>query len=152
MNGGPVMADDNIINRRGGESLYQSCMNFKKRLAEVPGFEQHLAEMEEDDRAQGATDPVASVWGCLRNGFPLMTIYNASNPEDPLFVDYEKVPEPKRPKAATFKFLQACLQDMAFPQRDCFLITDLYGDNTTGFVKVSFSVLLLRPSNLVYSE
>ena len=130
------MAEDNIVNRRGGESIYQSCVNLKRRLAEVPKFEPHLQEMEEGDRAQGNTDPVASMWNCLRNGYPLLTIYNASGPQEPLVVDPEKVPEAKRPKAATFKFLQACLQDLAFPQQDCFLITDLYGDSTTGFIKV----------------
>ncbi|KAJ5143270.1 uncharacterized protein N7515_002057 [Penicillium bovifimosum] len=34
--------------------------------------------------------------------------------------------EAKLPKAASFKLLQAFLQDLAFPQQDCFLITDLY--------------------------
>ncbi|KAK2785283.1 hypothetical protein FQN51_003829 [Onygenales sp. PD_10] len=136
VNGGPVVAEDNIINRRGNESLFQSCGNLKKRLAEVPGFEPHLAEMEEMDRTEDAIDPVASVWRCLRQGYPLMTIFNASNPTEPLTIDPEKVPEARRPKAAAFKFLQACLQDLEFPQQDCFLITDLYGENTTGFVKV----------------
>jgi cell division control protein 24 len=134
--GGPV-AEDNIINRRGGESIYQSCVNLRVRLAEVPGFECHLDEIDAQELAHGITDPVDSLWNCLRGGYPLMTIFNASNPDDPLEVDQEKVPEAKRPKAATFKFLQACLQDMAFPQQDCFLITDLYGENTTGFIKVS---------------
>lgn len=133
--GGPV-PEDNIINRRGGESIYQSCVNLKKRLAEVPNFEQHMREMDEDDRNIGNTDPVASLWNCLRNGYPLLTIYNASGPDDYLEIDPAKVPEAKRPKAATFKFLQACLQELAFPQRDCFLITDLYGESTTGFIKV----------------
>lgn len=133
---GAPIAEDNIINRRGGESIYQSCVNLKKRLAEVPNFEQHMLEMEEDDKAQENTDPVASLWNCLRNGYPLLTIYNASVPEEYLEVDPAKVPEAKRPKAATFKFLQASLQELAFPQQECFLITDLYGDSTTGFIKV----------------
>lgn len=133
--GGP-MAEDNIINRRGGESLFQSCQNLKRRLAEVPGFERHLIEMDEADRADGNTDPVASLWNCLRNGYPLLTIYNASLPDQVLEVDPARVAEAKRPKAATFKFLQACLQELAFPQQDCFLITDLYGESTTGFTKV----------------
>ncbi|EED24347.1 Rho guanyl nucleotide exchange factor, putative [Talaromyces stipitatus ATCC 10500] len=131
--GGPV-AEDNIINRRGGESIYQSCVNLKLRLAEVPGFEQHLEEMEAEERA--TADPVNSLWTCLRAGYPLITIFNASQPDEMLEIDPDKVPEAKRPKAATFKFLQACLQDMGFPQQDCFLITDLYGENTTGFIKV----------------
>ncbi|KGQ01696.1 hypothetical protein PAAG_11542 [Paracoccidioides lutzii Pb01] len=135
-NGGPVMAEDNIINRRGGESLFQSCASLKKRLAEVPGFEPHLAEMAEMDRTDEAIDPVASIWRCLRQGYPLMTIFNASKPAEPLTIDTDKVPEARRPKAAAFKFLQACLLELEFPQQECFLITDLYGENTTGFVKV----------------
>ncbi|KAM5453784.1 Guanine nucleotide exchange factor for Cdc42p [Microsporum audouinii] len=136
MNGSHIMAEDNIINRRGGESLFQNCSNLKKRLAEVPGFEPHLAEMQELDRASEENDPVASVWKCLRQGYPLMTIYNATNPSEPLSIDENKLQERNRPKAATFKFLQACLQELNFPQQECFLITDLYGDSTTGFVKV----------------
>ncbi|GKZ64509.1 hypothetical protein AnigIFM60653_004745 [Aspergillus niger] len=135
MNGGPI-AEDNIINRRGGESIYQSCVNLKKRLAEVPNFEPHMREMEEADLAQGNTDPVASLWNCLRTGYPLLTIYNASDPEEFLEIDTTKVAEAKRPKAATFKFLHASLKELGFPQQDCFLITDLYGENTTGFTKV----------------
>lgn len=132
---GPV-AEDNIINRRGGESIYQSCMNLKRRLTEVRGFEPNLAEMDEEDRAKGITDPVASLWNYLRNGYPLLTLYNATAPDEILELDCTKVAEAKRPKAATFKFLQACLQELAFPQQDCFLITDLYGESTTGFIKV----------------
>ncbi|PWY87592.1 Rho guanyl nucleotide exchange factor [Aspergillus heteromorphus CBS 117.55] len=135
MSGAPI-AEDNIINRRGGESMYQTCVNLKKRLAEVPNFEPHMREMEEADMAQGNTDPVASLWNCLRTGYPLLTIYNASGPEEYLEIDTTKVAEAKRPKAATFKFLQASLQKLDFPQQDCFLITDLYGENTTGFTKV----------------
>lgn len=134
--GGVPVAEDNIINRRGGESIYQSCVNLRRRLSEVPNFDVYLQEMEEDDRARGNTDPVASLWNCLRNGYPLLCIYNASGPDEQLEIDPAKVPEAKRPKAATFKFLQACLQDLAFPQQDCFLISDLYGESTTGFIKV----------------
>lgn len=135
MSGAPV-AEDNIINRRGGESIYQSCVNLKRRLSEVPSFEPFLQEMADEDRERGNTDPVSSLWNCLRAGYPLLSIYNASGPDEELSVDPVKVPEAKRPKAATFKFLQACLQDLAFPQQDCFLITDLYGESTTGFIKV----------------
>ncbi|KAL3479113.1 hypothetical protein BJX99DRAFT_91131 [Aspergillus californicus] len=135
LNGGPV-AEDNIINRRGNVGIYQSCVNLKKRLAEIPGFEPYLLEMEEEDTIQGNADPVASLWNFLRHGSPLLAIYNASCPEELLEVDANKVPEARRPKAATFKFLQAAIQELAFPQQECFLITDLYGENTIGFTKV----------------
>lgn len=107
-------------------------------MAEVPGFEVHMAEMEEEEAdANDSTDPVTSMWNCLRRGYPLMTIYNALKPAKPLEVDASRMGEAKVGKAATFKFLQACLTDLKFPPNECFLITDLYGGDTTGFVKVS---------------
>ncbi len=138
-NGGTVMPSDSIINQvaDSSRSLYQICVKLRQRLSEVPGFERHLEEMEEDDNADDAVDPVSSMWRCLRKGYPLMTVYNALRPEIPLEVDESKVPEPKRAKTASFKFVQACLKDLQFPSDECFLIMDLYGDDTTGFVKVS---------------
>jgi cell division control protein 24 len=132
--------NDNIMNRRGdsNSSLYQICLNLRKRMAEVPGFEVHMLEMEEEEaEANDSTDPVTSMWNCLRRGYPLMTIYNALKPRVPLEVDASRLAEAKLGKAATFKFLQACLTDLKFRASECFLITDLYGGDTTGFVKVS---------------
>ncbi|KAL8813478.1 MAG: hypothetical protein Q9223_007022 [Gallowayella weberi] len=132
--------DNNIMNIRGtlDSSLYQICLSLRKRLAHVPGFHQYLAEMEEEEaEADGATDPVTSMWNCLRRGYPLMTIYNAFRPHNPIHVDANRLAERQIGKAATFKFLQACLTDLMIPANDCFLITDLYGGDTTGFVKVT---------------
>ena len=134
--------EDNIMNRRadGNSSLYQICINLRRRLAEVPRFDRHIREMElEEEEAGDSTDPVTSMWNCLRRGYPLMTIYNALRPETPLHVDEKRVAEKQIGKAATFKFLQACLEDLKFPPNECFLITDLYGGDTTGFVKVCIS-------------
>ena len=130
------------MNRKAdlNSSLYQICLGLRKRLSEVPGFDQHIVEMEDEEaEADDSTDPVTSMWNCLRRGYPLMTIYNALQPRVPLEVDPSKVAESKIGKAATFKFLQACLTDLKFPANECFLITDLYGGDTTGFVKVSLS-------------
>lgn len=131
--------DDNIMNRRAdmNSSLFQICLGLRVRLAEVPGFAQHIAEMEEEEaEIEDSSDPVTSIWNCLRRGYPLMTLYNALKPPVPLKVD--EIAEKKIGKKATFKFLQACLREQKFPPNECFLITDLYGGDTTGFVKVSF--------------
>lgn len=64
-----------------------------------------------------------------------MLLYNTLRPSKPLEVN--GVRDDKRGKAATFKFLQACVNDLKFPQEECFIVTDLYGDDTTGFVKVA---------------
>ena len=118
-------------------SLYQICLTLKRRLAEVPGFDRYILEMEQDERdGNDATDPVTSMWNMLRRGLPLMDIYNALQPRVRLEVNHSRVTEAKVGKAATFKFLQACLEELKFPPSECFLITDLYGSDTTGFVKV----------------
>ena len=129
------------MNIRAGEdsSLYQICMNLRMRLATVPGFEGHIAEMEEEEaETDDSIDPVTLMWNSLRRGYPLMTVYNALRPVKPLSVDPSKLKEKDLPKAATFKFLQACMRELKFQPSECFLITDLYGEDTTGFVKVSF--------------
>ena len=135
-NGGPVQATNNIINQRAdaSRSLYQICVNLRQRLAQVPGFETHLSDSDDEDEGEDM-DPVSSLWRCLRKGVPLITIYNALRPAEPLQVD-EKMSEAKRPKAAAFKFVAACMKDLNLPPGECFALTDLFGDDTTGFVKV----------------
>ena len=53
-------------------------------------------------------------------------------------------------KMATYKFLQACIQELEFPPEERPIIGDLYGDDTTGFVKVQLnadidSFVLINP-------
>lgn len=140
----------NIMNVKAGanSSLYQICTGLRQRLGDVPGFEEHIIEMEEEeeDSADEPKDPVTLMWNCLRRGYPLMTIYNASLPERPLKFDATKIREDKVGKATTFKFLQACMAEFAIPPDECFLITDLFGEDTNGFVKVSLDIPVLDSS------
>ena len=92
-------------------------------------------------------DPVSSLWRCLRKGVPLMTIYNVLQPVEPLRIE-DSMPESRKPKAAAFKFVKMCLEELRIPPGDCFTISDLFGDDTTGFVKVCNSLRLYQ----VYSR
>jgi cell division control protein 24 len=141
-NGGAVQATNNIINQRAdaSRSLYQICVNLRLRLGQVPGFDGHLNDSDDEDAGED-TDPVSSLWRCLRKGYPLMTIYNALQPPVPLRVDESTVAERNRPKNAAFKFVQACLRDLELPAASCFVLTDLFGDDTTGFVKVCYATV-----------
>ena len=139
--GGPPNANDvtataNIMNSvaDASSSLFQICVSLRQRLMGVPGFSDALIEEEED--ADEDTDPVTVLWRTFRRGLPLILLYNALEPAQPLVLG-ASVREDKRGKAATFKFLQACVNDLKFPAEDCFIVTDLYGDDTTGFVKVA---------------
>lgn len=133
---GDVTATDNIMNMvaNAESSLFQICVSLRQRLMGVPGFSESL--LEEEDDADDDTDPVTLLWRTFRRGYPLVQLYNALQPTNPLVVG-SAVREDKRGKAATFKFLQACINDLKFPADECFIITDLYGDDTTGFVKVA---------------
>lgn len=102
----------------------------------MPGFDLHLNDSDDEDEGEDM-DPVDSLWRCLQKGVPLMTIYNALRPAEPLRIDEATVPEAKRPKSAAFKFVQACLKDLKLPPGECFVLSDLFRDDTTGFVKVS---------------
>jgi cell division control protein 24 len=135
---------ESVLNRRGDKeaSLFQICLNLRMRLRGLPGFDQALQE-EEDDAGLDA-DPVTILWRFFRRGYPLMELYNSLEPRTPLEVDPTKVGEKKRGQAATFKFIQACMKELNI--NECFMILDLYGDDTTGFVKVRTRLDPLHPS------
>jgi cell division control protein 24 len=132
--GGPILDKDNIINVRDGESLYRQCINLRRRLSGVPNFRPYIDEMEERE-TEGA-DPVSSLWQCFRSGMPLLAIYNASNPEEGELTVNTNKPEKNWGKEAAFLFIKSCMKQMHIPSADTFTVTDLYSDNTTGFLKV----------------
>ncbi|GME44008.1 hypothetical protein GTA08_BOTSDO11807 [Neofusicoccum parvum] len=135
-NGGPVEAANNVLNKRGDKeaSLFMICLTLSRRLRTVPGFAEILRE--EEEAADQDTDPVTLLWRTFRKGYPLITIYNALEPEVRLDGDQGNVKADKKPQLATYKFLSACMKQLKFASEECFVLSDLYGDDTTGFVKV----------------
>ena len=82
-------------------------------------------------------DPVTLLWRLLRKGKPFLalrgTLYpTALSPPGSLGIP-ERASDPKR---NTLKFLEACIDRLAIPAPDLFTISDLFSDDTTGFVKV----------------
>lgn len=140
VNGQPL-ATTNIINQRAdaSRSLYQICLSLKQRLAQVPGFEGYLEQLQLEQE-NGDDGPVEALWKLLRTGLPLLTIYNSLQPEKPLHVDERpNETEARRSKRAIMEFVKACLSDLDPPVTECFIVADLTGEDTTGFVKVSRS-------------
>ncbi|KKA30925.1 hypothetical protein TD95_005310 [Thielaviopsis punctulata] len=128
---GSVMATANIINQKAdaSRSLYQICISLKSRLALVPGFEPYLETLD-------PLDPVDSLWEMFRTGIPLVVIFNASQEGTPIVID-EKLSDQKKTKLAVFRFIKACLEDLRMEAGNCFVINDVLGNDTTGFVKVT---------------
>ncbi|KAK7421497.1 Guanine nucleotide exchange factor for Cdc42p [Neonectria punicea] len=131
-NGGPVHATANIINQKAdaSRSLYQICISLKQRLAQVPGFEPYLEQLDPND-------PVDPLWNLFRTGYPLLAIYNSLQPTTELKVEDASANEAKKSKIAIFKFVQACMKELKVPPTESFVITDLMGNDTSGFVKVT---------------
>ena len=140
-NGGPVGASDNVINRVADRetSLFQVCVTLRARLAGVPGFEEQVLDVEEELHED--LNPVMLLWHTFKRGYPLMMIYNALGPKDPLTIDEAKVAESRRAQIASYKFLTACMNHLKFPAEECFILADLKSTNDreinmSGFVKV----------------
>lgn len=127
---GSVMATANIINQKAdaSRSLYQICIALKARLALVPGFEPYLNTLD-------PMEPVDSLWEMFRTGIPLVAIFNASQEGNPIMID-DKLSDQKKTKLAVFRFIKACLEDLKMEAGNCFVINDVLGNDTTGFVKV----------------
>ncbi|KAI0874246.1 Rho guanyl nucleotide exchange factor [Hypoxylon argillaceum] len=132
-----VVATANIINQRAdaSRSLYQICVSLKQRLAKVPGFERYL-QVVEQDALSSEYNPVESLWGLLRGGEPLLVIYNSIKPEVPFILSDLTQDPARRPKIATFKFIDVCLRQLQISAAECFIVSDLMNTDTTGFVKV----------------
>jgi cell division control protein 24 len=138
-NGNEVTANDNVMNSvaDASKSLFQICVGLRQRLKGVPGCEEAFLQIEQE--AEDDTDPVTLLWRTIRRGQPLISIYTLLRPGQPMNLPSATGPNSdiKRGKAAAFKFLQACITDLKIPQEKLFIITDLYADDTTGFVKVA---------------
>ncbi|KAI0837236.1 hypothetical protein F5Y06DRAFT_84718 [Hypoxylon sp. FL0890] len=132
---GNVVPTSNIINQKAdaSRSLYQICIALKQRLTRVPNFETHLEALSTPRDDEG---PVESLWNLLRTGLPLLTIYNCLQPDSPLEID-PTANDTKRSKLAIFKFVEACMKRLEIPASESFVISDLMGNDTTGFVKVT---------------
>ncbi|KAF9079794.1 hypothetical protein BGX29_002078 [Mortierella sp. GBA35] len=127
-------------------SLYQSCLNLIERLAGVPGFEHYLdpdlLHHLQADSAWAATpnDPVTQLWILFRLGTPLACILNGLRPHQQLNIHSAdlSLANVNACKEWVFHFIVACLQDLKFEKENVFTISELYHDNTNGFVKVGF--------------
>lgn len=101
---------------------------------------EELASEEEDP-----LDPVTLLWRTFRRGYPLLAIFNALEPETRIGANektFQK--EAKREQSAAYNFLVAS-QNLHLPVQDSVRVSDLYGEDTAGFAKVSYT-LFIQPS------
>ena len=117
--------------------LYQSCLDTKEQLSQISGFQPIFALQWTESEEQ---DPLTFLMQVFRRGIPLlMLLARVQRVQDIThYIQLEnfKGREQRIPKVATFKFIEACIVDLSFKSDECFTISDLFGNDTTGFVKV----------------
>ncbi|KAG0271178.1 hypothetical protein BGZ95_001054 [Linnemannia exigua] len=132
-------------------SLYQSCLNLIERLSGVPDFEDYLnPEILQNTQAgtpsgSSPNDPVNQLWVLFRLGSPLACIFNGLRPKEPLKINNadNNLSNVNACKATVFRFLVACRQELQFSEENLFTISELYQDDTNGFVKVIKTVSMV---------
>ncbi|KAF9352708.1 hypothetical protein BGX34_012019 [Mortierella sp. NVP85] len=133
-----------LIRANSGVSLYQACLNLMDRLSGVPDFEQYLdpelllSVQAGSSSTMSVNDPVSQLWVLFRLGTPLACIFNGLRPTKPLEVNNTNLTlsNINTCKASVFRFLVGCRQELQFKDEDLFTISELYQDDTNGFVKV----------------
>ncbi|KAK4514635.1 uncharacterized protein ATC70_002236 [Mucor velutinosus] len=124
-------------------SLYHLCRSVLDKLSTIDGMQMYL---EQDT----TSDPLSKLTKICRQGFPLCTLYNALKPVKPLSVDSDpNLNALNSCKANVYHFIVACIRDLSIPEEEMFTISDLFQDDTTGFVKVvnTINKLLLLLEN-----
>ncbi|CAO3593038.1 unnamed protein product [Absidia cylindrospora] len=103
------------------------------------------------------SDPLSKLCYLCRRGTPLFTLFNALNTKQPLKMDPNpKLNQVNNCKASVYHFLVACRKQLLFPEEELFTVSDLYVDDTNGFVKVVNTVLkilqLLEDKGIISSQ
>ncbi|WFC97902.1 Guanine nucleotide exchange factor for Cdc42p [Malassezia yamatoensis] len=146
----PVPA--NIITNKQatpGSGLYQSCVSLRQRLWCVPGFGEEFLEpiasvnnVMTNGRSSGGLsiqfDPVTHLWQCFRLGTPLCKLFNQLSPrlaEIPLTVE-TNLSNANACKALVMRFLIALKEKLGWEPEDTFTVSQLYLNDTNGFVRV----------------
>ncbi|ORE23420.1 RhoGEF-domain-containing protein [Rhizopus microsporus] len=128
-----MMSPTSAVNHSG--SLYHNCRSVLDKLSLIDGMTEYL------DKQADTTDPLSKLTAICRQGFPLCKLYNALNPTEPLSVETDPNLNARNScKANVYHFIVACRDKLLFPEEDMFTISDLYQDDTNGFVKVVHTI------------
>lgn len=115
----------------GSGSLYHLCRSVLDRFSAIDGMTDYI------EAENTTTDPLSKLTLICRQGYPLCTLYNALQPVKPIAVDADPTLNARNScKANVYHFIVACRNDLLFHEEDIFCISDLYQDDTNGFVKV----------------
>ena len=124
-------------------SLFSNCLTLIEKLYSFPLFEFYLfPDGVEILQLQDSPliDPISILWSCFRLGAPLCMIYNQISPHAPLNVsDVSSIRPPNYTaicKKDVYNFIVACRDNLQIKEVENFQLSELYKEDTHGFVKV----------------
>ncbi|KAI9301382.1 hypothetical protein BJ944DRAFT_243327 [Cunninghamella echinulata] len=156
-----------------GASLYHTCRIVLDKLALIPDMLPWLTLQIDDSLSPSLTamntssttmdsklisnDPLTKLCLLCRRGIPLSILFNALGTNQPLKIDVNsKLTQVNSCKASVYHFLVACRDQLLFSEEEVFTISDLFVDDTNGFVKVVNTVNrilnLLEDKGIISSE
>ncbi|KAL1921034.1 uncharacterized protein VTP21DRAFT_11669 [Calcarisporiella thermophila] len=113
-------------------SLFQTCRALLELLRRVPSFEPFIAA------APMSPDPVQTLWHICREGHPLIHLLNTWRPHHAMDISaHLTTRREKNQKICVYYFLRALRDSAAIPEEELFRISDVFSDDTSGFVKVT---------------
>ena len=117
--------------------LYQSCLDMKEQLSQISGFPPIFALQRTESEEE---DPLTFLMQVFRRGIPLLMllarVQGVQDISHYIHSENYRGHQRKIPKVATVKFVEVCRRDLGFKSDECFTISDLFGIDSTGFVKV----------------
>lgn len=157
-------------------SIYQRCTALRERLYRVPEFRNRFVDEAEQSLAAIAstssapvpapaasaaftpdlplqTDPVSQVLSVLRLGASLCFLFNRLGHAHQLDVNPQAtLSNLKACQRGAAHFIMACKQDLQWLDEDLFAVSELYGQDTNGIVKVKLLSHALFPSHMPTDE
>ncbi len=126
----------------GKASIYHTCRSVLNALTFVKGFEIYLQDVSIDDGLPNSNDPLTKLWHICRQGSSLCYLYNTLRPDEPIMTEKNTAKNnsaTNKSKALVYHFIIACRDQLGFAEETLFTLSDLYQNDTNGFVKVLFS-------------
>ncbi|KAJ1547950.1 hypothetical protein HK405_004562 [Cladochytrium tenue] len=125
-------------------SLFATCMTLIEKLYSFPLFEFYLFPDGTSQFTEGQSpaiiEPINVLWAAFRLGAPLCMVYNQLAVTQPLNVADVSGVRPgqygKLCKDNVYRFVVACRDELRMPEARDFTTSELYKDDTHGFVKV----------------
>ncbi|RKP28125.1 Dbl homology domain-containing protein [Syncephalis pseudoplumigaleata] len=128
-------------------SFFQTSLQIIDRLSCIPGFDyyldpEYLTAVADTDIP--TIDPVTTLWCIFRIGNALCELVNIGRPQNPVPINADNsLASLNLCKKSVFHFLVACKNDFGIRSEDVFAISELYQQDTNGFVKVLKTVSLV---------